>query len=128
MSEMAPNVEIKRGELAKLGSKSFNKALAPLNIQACFKRARIWTLNPDALNEDMQPSNTFQINDGEDASIMQNILSLSGIDVSSKDVAKNIVENSQTAPNSQIISDQPLNNMLDNHNENMEDSLSFPSE
>lgn len=53
-------------------------------------------------------------------------LAMLGIDVSSEDVAQNIVENSQIAPNAQIICDQPMNDMPDNHSENMEDSLSLP--
>ncbi|XP_059066465.1 MFS-type transporter clz9-like [Cryptomeria japonica] len=77
-----PNIEIRRAELAELSSKSLAKALIVSNIVARFKGTGIWPLNPDALTQDMQPSTTTHINDGKDASEVQNMPSLSGVHVS----------------------------------------------
>ncbi|XP_057843427.2 MFS-type transporter clz9-like [Cryptomeria japonica] len=100
--ERFPNVEIKRAELAEIGSKSLAKALTISNILARFKRTGIWPLNPDTLMDVMQPSNTFEINDGEDASTVQNMLSLSGVHVSLEVVTKNIALIHQSNSNRQV--------------------------
>lgn len=68
------------------------KALTVSNIIAGFRRTWTWPLNPDVLMEDMQPNNTFDINDGEDVSTVRNMLSLLSVDVSIEVVAKNIAE------------------------------------
>lgn len=47
---------------------------------------RIWPLNHDALVEDMQPKNMFKIHGGEDVSTMQNMLSLSRVDMPNEDM------------------------------------------
>ena len=73
-----PGIEIKRAELAELGSKSLQKALSSSNIIGGFKRTGIWPINPDALADDMHPNKTFQFTTLEEASAVQNILSLSG--------------------------------------------------
>lgn len=87
-----PNVEIRRAKLAEIGSKSLNKALIVSNIVAGFRRTKIWHINPDALMDDMQPNTTFNIQNGEDVSTVQNMLSLSGVDVSSEAIADYIAK------------------------------------
>lgn len=72
-----PGIEIKKAELAELSSKSLQKALSSSNIIGGFKRTCIWPINLDALVDDMHPSETYQFTTLEEASAVQNILSLS---------------------------------------------------
>lgn len=65
--ERFPNVKIRRAEIR---SKSLDKSLTVSIIVSRFKRIGIWPFNLDALMDDMQPNNTFEINNGKDVSIM----------------------------------------------------------
>lgn len=85
-------MEIRRAELAEIGSKSLNEALTISNNVVGFIRIGIWPINLDALMDDMQPNTTFDIQNDEDVSTVQNMLSLFGVDISSEAVAKNIIE------------------------------------
>ncbi|KAH9314182.1 hypothetical protein KI387_022809 [Taxus chinensis] len=56
-----PGLEIRRTELAKLGSQAFQLAVTPENIKAGFRRIGIWPLDQNALSNDMRPSEAFDV-------------------------------------------------------------------
>lgn len=76
--------------MAKLGNKALRRVLTPANIKASFKRTGIWPINFDALVNDMHPSETYDIADTDDAFAVQNILSLSGLDVSTDELSQKL--------------------------------------
>ncbi|KAH9328989.1 hypothetical protein KI387_001097, partial [Taxus chinensis] len=69
-------IDVNRSELATLGSRAFQKALSPENIKAGFKRTGIWPLNPNALDEDMAPSRTFDTSIQDESHAAENMLRL----------------------------------------------------
>jgi len=64
-----PQIEIGREELATLARKAFKQALTPANIISGFRRTGIRPLNRSVLQEDMRPSDGFQVSneDNEDS-------------------------------------------------------------
>lgn len=56
-----PNIEIGREELATIASMTFKQALTPANIISGFRRTGIWPLNRSALQNDMRPSEAFDV-------------------------------------------------------------------
>lgn len=56
-----PQIEIGREELATLASKAFAQALTPANIISGFRRTGIWPLNRNTLQNDMRPSEAFEV-------------------------------------------------------------------
>lgn len=62
-----PNIDIIREKLVELGNKAMIRAMNPSNIKFGFKRTGIWPLNSNALVGDMRPSETYKIDDIEDA-------------------------------------------------------------
>ncbi|XP_057864226.2 uncharacterized protein LOC131072165 [Cryptomeria japonica] len=114
--ERFPNLEIRRGELTVS------------NITARFKRTGIWPLNPDALTQDMQPNTTFHINDEEDASAVQNMLSLLRVHVSPEVVAKNIATSYQMDSTTQVGMEQTTTNIDEAAIDTLDESLGLPSE
>ncbi|XP_059068723.1 MFS-type transporter clz9-like [Cryptomeria japonica] len=62
-----PHIEIGREELETLASKAFAQALPPANIISGFRRTGIWPLNQNALENDMRPSEAFEVRTEHDA-------------------------------------------------------------
>ena len=60
------HIEIRRTELEKLARKAFKLALVSNNITAGFRRTGIWPLDRDALCNDMNPSDAFNVEDEND--------------------------------------------------------------
>lgn len=56
-----PQIEIGREELATLASKAFAQVLTPTNIISGFCRTRILPLNESPLQNDMSPSEAFEV-------------------------------------------------------------------
>lgn len=88
----------------------------------------LWPLNPNALTQDMHPSTTFHINDGEDASVVQNMLSLSGVHFSLEVVAENIVANRQMDSTAQVDMEQAATNIDEAAIDTLGESLGLPYE
>lgn len=74
----------------ELGYKSLQKALIASNIIIGFKRMGIWTLNPDALVNDMRPSETFYFDSPKDPIAVQGLFSLSSVAVTTDQVQQHI--------------------------------------
>ncbi|XP_059071395.1 MFS-type transporter clz9-like [Cryptomeria japonica] len=56
-----PQIKIGREEMATLASKAFSQELAPTNIISGFHREGIWPLNRSAVQNDMGPSEAFEV-------------------------------------------------------------------
>ncbi|KAH9320446.1 hypothetical protein KI387_015085 [Taxus chinensis] len=94
-----PGLEIRRTELAKLGSQAFQLALTPENIKAGFRRTGIWPLDQNALSNDMRPSEAFDVEEDEVAAV-ENILRMAGVEDADvqrclEELAKNVVGNEE---------------------------------
>jgi len=71
--ENNPRVKVKRFELAELASKAFKRALIPSNINAGFRRTRIWPLNYDALMHDTGCSKAFHMDGQEEGKVQAHV-------------------------------------------------------
>ncbi|KAH9290197.1 hypothetical protein KI387_034314 [Taxus chinensis] len=69
-------LEIYRIELAKLGNKAFKKDISIENIKSDFRRTWLWSLNREALINDMTPSQAFEVGDEDERSAIENIMRL----------------------------------------------------
>ena len=92
-------LEIRRTELAKLSSQAFQLALTPENIKASFQRTGIWPLDQNALSNDMRPSEAFDVEEDEVATV-ENILRMAGVEDADvqrclEELAKNVVGNEE---------------------------------
>ncbi|KAH9292038.1 hypothetical protein KI387_042776 [Taxus chinensis] len=113
-------IDVKRAELAELGSKAFKRALTPSNIKAGFKRTGIWPLNPNALDEDMAPSRTFDTSSQDDAGAAENMLHLSRVDLQQS-------EDVQMVPNTQLEKESEPQQKEININECVAEQLETPN-
>ncbi|KAH9310838.1 hypothetical protein KI387_025873, partial [Taxus chinensis] len=93
--------EVKRSDLAEIGSRALAKALTPANIRAGFRRTGIWPLDPNALQNDMECSKLYIIeedaneDDAEnvtDDDTTENIMNVDGTEnIIDVDAAENIL-------------------------------------
>ncbi|KAH9298943.1 hypothetical protein KI387_030625 [Taxus chinensis] len=65
--------EVKRLDLAEIGSRALTKALTPANIRAGFRRTGIWPLDPNALQNDMECSKLYIIEEDANEDDAENV-------------------------------------------------------
>ncbi|KAH9291752.1 hypothetical protein KI387_043059, partial [Taxus chinensis] len=65
--------EVKRSDLAEIGSRALAKALTPANIRAGFRRTGIWPLDPNALQNDMECSKLYIIEEDANEEAAENV-------------------------------------------------------
>ncbi|GLJ15377.1 hypothetical protein SUGI_0252330 [Cryptomeria japonica] len=76
----------------------------------------------------MQPNTTFHINDGEDASVVQNMLRLLGVHVFLEVVVENIAANRQMDSTAKVDMEQVATNIDEDAVDTLDESLGLPSE
>ncbi|KAH9307118.1 hypothetical protein KI387_043790 [Taxus chinensis] len=65
--------EVKRSDLAEIGSRALAKALTPANIRDAFRRTGIWLLDPNALQNDMKCSKLYIIEEDANEEATENV-------------------------------------------------------
>ncbi|KAH9310328.1 hypothetical protein KI387_044733, partial [Taxus chinensis] len=114
-------IDIKRAELAELGSKAFKKALTSENIKSSFERTGIWPLNSNALNEDMGPSKTFDTSFQDEVGATENMLQLAGVGLE-------IGEDVEMVPNTQLGQELEVQHIGIDLNDNIDKQSTSPIE
>ncbi|KAH9309001.1 hypothetical protein KI387_036912, partial [Taxus chinensis] len=90
------------------------------NIKSGFKRTGIWPLNPNALDEDMGPSRTFDTSFQDDVGAAENMLHLSRVDLEQS-------EDVEMVPNTQLGKESESQQKEININECVDQQLETPN-